>query len=110
MAPFQSTAQIWAFPFAVAAFAAHFFTDLPRAVSDWVRLASGSGDEDTLIQLDDAADIAPLVEVNVFIDIAGDPAILRIDNRERSATIAFAEGSGVLDVQRFGCRNRIALR
>jgi len=74
------------------------FTDLGETVF--------RNDDDMLelVQVETGLDIAPPVQNNSFIDIAGDPTILRlpdIDNNaaERRKQI---EGPGILDISRFG--------
>lgn len=90
-------------PMALLGAGVFMFTDLPGRIGTLAARWPGAGDADAaLVQLDDAADIAPLVRANVFIDIPGDPAVLRFDEDDRRAGIARAEGSGVLDIQRFG--------
>lgn len=77
------------------------FTDLPSRMAGWF---GPSEDDFNLVQVETDFDVAPVVQANVFIDIAGDPTILRFaevdpDAEDRQKVI---EGPGILDISRFG--------
>lgn len=90
-------------PLLTVSVAAWAFTDLPGRLGSYTAGWLGHSDDDEmLVQLDEAADIAPAIRADVFLDIAGDPSVLRFDETDRAVSTGQAEGSGVLDVQRFG--------
>ncbi|WP_298294595.1 M23 family metallopeptidase [uncultured Litoreibacter sp.] len=85
----------------VVAIPVALFTTLPSQLAGWV---STSEDDFDLVQVETDFDVAPVVQNNAFIDIAGDPTILRFaevdeDAEERQKLI---EGPGILDISRFG--------
>ncbi len=86
---------------ALVAFPVAIFTNLPSRVAGWF---GPSEDDFTLVQVEQDFDVAPVVQSNVFIDIAGDPTILRFaevdpDAEDRQKIL---EGPGILDISRFG--------
>ena len=80
-------------------------TDAPTRI---MGLFGNSDDALELVQVETEFTVAPAVQVNAFIDIAGDPTILRFpkvdeDAQERQRLL---EGPGILDVSRFGLPQR----
>ena len=79
------------------------FTEIPqRGVQLVTALIAGNDDTAMLVQVDGAVDAAPVVPANVFLNIAGDPTLLRINDQSSGAKTGRTEGSGVFDIARFG--------
>lgn len=77
------------------------FTDAPTRIAGLL----GQGDDAfELVQVETEITVAPAVQVNAFIDIAGDPTLLRFPKIDEAAQERQRqlEGPGILDVSRFG--------
>ncbi|WP_179381042.1 peptidoglycan DD-metalloendopeptidase family protein [Jannaschia marina] len=79
------------------------FTDVPTQVANRVegwRIAADA--DETLVQVEQEITVAPAVSGNVFIDIPGDPTLLRLPPEDAGERVTRRAGPGVLDVGRFG--------
>lgn len=78
--------------------------DLPGWIADSRVAIFGSPDDAlSLVQVESEVVVAPVVRGNAFIDIAGDPTVLRFaDAAGGKARSQMAEGPGVLSIARFG--------
>ncbi|SOC10534.1 peptidase M23-like protein [Rhodobacter sp. JA431] len=88
-------------PLALILVGAGFFVDLP-GLAERARLALLGGAEETMVQVasDDVA--APVVQGNAFINIAGDPTLLRFAKAGAKARVVSTSGPGVMSITRFG--------
>jgi len=90
-------------PMALGVAGLSLVVDLPAALSSARRALLGPGGDDlALVQVASDVVVAPVVRGNAFIDIAGDPTILRFGAAGSKARIAATEGPGVLPIARFG--------
>lgn len=80
------------------------WTDLPQRGMDRFADWRMGGDEFAMVQVESDLVVAPVVQVNAFIDIAGDPTILRFADDQEGAKQRLREmsGPGVLDIRRVG--------
>ncbi|MEP4196421.1 MAG: M23 family metallopeptidase [Aliishimia sp.] len=78
------------------------FTDLELSVQNWFGLGE---DGFALVQIEPEIIVAAQTPPDVFLDIAGDPVILRFSNDDTGQQAQRLAGSPVLDVVRFGLPN-----
>lgn len=91
-------------PLAVGIGALSLVVDLPGWIADRRVAIFGSPDDAlSLVQVDSEVVVAPVVRGNAFIDIAGDPTVLRFAAAAGGkARSQMAEGPGVMSIARFG--------
>lgn len=82
-------------------------TDATTRLMAWWSI--GADDGETLVQMESDVVVAPVVSADVFLDIPGDPTLLRFDSAaaERSAPLT---GPAVLDIARVGLPSADRLR
>lgn len=91
-------------PLAVGIGGLSLVVDLPGWIADRRVAIFGSPDDAlNLVQVESEVVVAPVVRGNAFIDIAGDPTVLRFAAAAGGkARSQMAEGPGVLSIARFG--------
>ncbi|MEM8850068.1 MAG: M23 family metallopeptidase [Pseudomonadota bacterium] len=86
-----------AFAFVVGLWA---FTDVPDRALAALRVASDV--DQVLVQVEGAIDIAPTVDGAAFLNLPGDPTLLRLPDEDLGDRVRRVPGPGVLNVRRFG--------
>ncbi|MEP1520405.1 M23 family metallopeptidase [Ascidiaceihabitans sp.] len=86
-------------PFVVIVLPLWFLTGMGAKVAG---LFGGGQDDLQLVQIESDIVVAPVVPNNAFVDIAGDPTILRFDASGGTGVTRETAGPGVLDIRRFG--------
>lgn len=75
------------------------FTDASTRVAG---LFEGEAPGEQMVQMESEIIVAPVAPNNAFVDIAGDPTILRFGGSNATGRMRETTGSGVLDIKRFG--------
>ncbi len=86
-------------PLCALTLSAWLFTDLPQRVAAW---QVGRDDDEVLVQIESDITVAPVVRGDVFLDIPGDPTLLRLPPEDVGERVVRTAGPGVLDIARFG--------
>lgn len=78
-------------------------TDTPdRLAAQWDAWRVASDADEVLVQVEQEIVVAPVVRGNAFLNIPGDPTLLRLPPEDGGETVRKTAGPGVLDVARFG--------